>query len=113
MDITAIGTKGTLHVHDFIIPYEEKEASFYVGTETSFDDLVTCWAKQPVKCTVKTDLPQEALLVTEFARLVGEIKFRKSKPEKKWVIISRKTQLVLDAVKASIHRGFEPVGIEE
>jgi hypothetical protein len=113
MDITAIGTKGTLHVHDFIIPYEEKEASFYVGTETSFDDLVTCWAKQPVKCTVKTDLPQEALLVTEFARLVGEIKFRKSKPEKKWAIISRKTQLVLDAVKASIHRGFEPVEIEE
>ncbi|GAU13261.1 hypothetical protein TSUD_42150 [Trifolium subterraneum] len=113
MDITAIGTKGTLHVHDFIIPYEEKEASFYVGTESSFDDLVTCWAKQPVKCTIKTDLPQEALLVTEFARLVGEIKFRKSKPEKKWAIISRKTQLVLDAVKASIHRGFQPVEIEE
>ncbi|KAL4294781.1 hypothetical protein AHAS_Ahas18G0262400 [Arachis hypogaea] len=31
MDITAVGTKGTLHVHDFIIPYEEKEASFYAA----------------------------------------------------------------------------------
>lgn len=113
MDITAIGTKGTLHVHDFIIPYEENEASFHFGTETSFDDLVTCWSKQPVKCTVKTNLPQEALLVTEFARLVGEIKFRNSKPEKKWPIVSRKTQLVLNAVKSSIHRGFEPVQIEE
>ncbi|XP_058740926.1 uncharacterized oxidoreductase At4g09670-like [Vicia villosa] len=113
MDITAMGTKGTLHVHDFIIPYEEKEASYYVGTESSFDDLVTCWARQPSKCTVKTDLPQEALLVKEFARLVGEIKYRNAKPEKKWGVISRKTQLVLDAVKASIHTGFEAVEIQE
>ncbi|KAJ1424942.1 Oxidoreductase, N-terminal [Sesbania bispinosa] len=113
MDITAIGTKGTLHVHDFIIPYQEKEASFYVGTETRFNDLVTGWDLQPSKHTVKTDLPQEALLIQEFARLVGEIKFKNSKPEKKWPIISRKTQLIVDAVKASIQRGFEPVHIQE
>jgi len=113
MDITAIGTRGTLHVHDFIIPYHEKEASFLAGTETNFDDLVTGWAKQPIKHTINTDLPQEALLVREFARLVAEIKFKNSKPEKKWPTISRKTQLVLDAVKASIQRGFEPVQIQE
>ncbi|KAK7246681.1 hypothetical protein RIF29_41551 [Crotalaria pallida] len=41
MDITAIGTKGTLHVHDFIIPHEEKEASFYASSNSGFDDLVT------------------------------------------------------------------------
>ncbi|XP_020231679.1 uncharacterized oxidoreductase At4g09670 [Cajanus cajan] len=111
MDITAIGTRGTLHVHDFVIPYHEKEASFLAGTQTSFDDLVTGWAKQPEKHTVHTDLPQEALLVREFARLVGEIKFKNSKPDNKWPTISRKTQLVLDAVKASIQRGFQPVQI--
>lgn len=67
MDITAIGTRGTLHVHDFVIPYHEKEASFLAGTETGFNDLVTGWDKQPSKNTVTTDLPQEALLVKEFA----------------------------------------------
>lgn len=113
MDITAVGTKGTLHVHDFIIPYEEKEASFYAASESSFDELVTRWASQPSKHTVKHDLPQEALMVSEFARLVAEIKFNNAKPEKKWPTISRKTQMVLDAVKASIERGFEPVQIQE
>ncbi|XP_027367404.1 uncharacterized oxidoreductase At4g09670-like [Abrus precatorius] len=113
MDITAIGTRGTLHVHDFVIPYHEKEASFMAGTETSFDDLVTGWAKQPSKHTVNTDLPQEVLLVREFANLVAQIKFKNSKPDKKWPTISRKTQLVLDAVKTSIQRGFEPVRIQE
>ncbi|KAK7380577.1 hypothetical protein VNO78_33091 [Psophocarpus tetragonolobus] len=111
MDITAVGTKGTLHVHDFIIPYEEKEASFYAATESSFDDFVTKWRAQPSKHIIKTDIPQEVLMVTEFSRLVADIKFNNSKPEKKWPTISRKTQLVLDAVKASIERGFEPVHI--
>nr|KYP59370.1 putative oxidoreductase At4g09670 family [Cajanus cajan] len=113
MDITAVGTKGTLHVHDFIIPYEEKEASFYAATESGFDDLVTKWSSQPSKHVIKTDIPQEARMVSEFARLVADIKFKNSKPEKKWPTISRKTQLVLDAVQASIERGFEPVQIQE
>ena len=111
MDITAIGTKGSLHVHDYIIPFQEKEASFSAGTETGFDELVTGWVPQPNKHTINTDLPQGALLVREFARLVGTIKFNGSRPEKKWPTISRKTQLVLDAVKASIERGFEPIQI--
>ncbi|CAJ1953257.1 unnamed protein product [Sphenostylis stenocarpa] len=113
MDITAVGTKGTLHVHDFIIPYEEKEASFYAATESGFDDLVTKWVSQPSKHIIKTDIPQEALMVNEFARLVADIKFNNARPEKKWPTISRKTQLVVDAVKASIERGFEPVQIQE
>ncbi|KAK7315402.1 hypothetical protein VNO77_33948 [Canavalia gladiata] len=113
MDITVVGTKGTLHVHDFIIPYEEKEASFYAATESGFDDLVTKWGSQPSKHIVKTDIPQEARMVSEFARLVADIKFNNCKPEKKWPTISRKTQLVLDAVKASIEKGFEPVQIQE
>ncbi|KAL2335004.1 hypothetical protein Fmac_016217 [Flemingia macrophylla] len=113
MDMTAVGTKGTLHLHDFIIPYEEKEASFYAATESGFDDLVTKWSTQPSKHVIKTDIPQEARMVREFARLVADIKFKNAKPEKKWPAISRKTQLVLDAVKASIERGFEPVQIQE
>jgi hypothetical protein len=52
-------------------------------------------------------------MVSEFSRLVAEIKFKNSKPEKKWPAISRKTQLVLDAVKASIDKGFQPIQIQE
>lgn len=111
MDITAVGTKGTLHLHDFVIPFQEKEASFSAGSESWFNELVTAWVPQPSKHTIATDLPQEALMVREFARLVENVKVKGLKPEKKWPIISRKTQLVLDAVKASIERGFEPVEV--
>jgi len=113
MDITAFGTKGTLHVHDYVLPYEEDEASFYAATESGVDEAVTKWVPQPSKHITKTDIPQEALMVNEFARLVADIKFNNAKPEKKWPTISRKTQLLVDAVKASIDRGFEPVQIQE
>ncbi|XP_054787305.1 uncharacterized oxidoreductase At4g09670-like isoform X1 [Prosopis cineraria] len=113
MDITAIGTKGSLHVHDFVIPYQEKEASFFAGSESGFNDLVTAWSSEPSKHIVTTELPQEAQMVREFARLVGDIRFKSLKPEKKWPTISRKTQLVVDAVKASIEKGFEAVHIQE
>ncbi|KAG6422971.1 hypothetical protein SASPL_113354 [Salvia splendens] len=56
-------------------------------------------------------LPQEVLMVKEFSRLVGSIKYDGAKPEKKWPTLSRKTQLVLDAVKASIDKGYETVEI--
>lgn len=110
MDITATGTKGTLHVNDFIIPFQEEEAYFSTGTKTGFDELVTGWLPQPSKQVITTDLPQEARMVREFANLVRAIK-NGSKPETKWPTISRKTQLVLDAVKASIDKGFKPVEV--
>lgn len=111
MDITATGTKGTLHVHDFIIPFEEHKASFTTATETWFNELVSAWVPKPSEHIVMADISQDAHMVKEFSRLVGNIKFEGSKPEKKWPILSRKTQLVLDAVKASIDKGLEPVEI--
>nr|AFK45978.1 unknown [Medicago truncatula] len=51
-------------------------------------------------------------MVKEFAHLVGGIKYGNFKVENKWAIISRKTQVVIDAVKASIDNGFQPVPIE-
>lgn len=109
MDITATGTKGTLHLNDFVIPFEENKASFSAATQSWFNDLVTAWLEKPSEHTVMTDLPQEALMVREFSRLVTSIKAGGSKPDKKWPTLSKKTQLVLDAVKTSIDRGFESV----
>ncbi|KAL8487006.1 hypothetical protein ACS0TY_023160 [Phlomoides rotata] len=111
MDVTIVGTNGTLKLHDFVIPFEESKASFSTAVKSGFTELVTGWDPKPSEHTVTTDLPQEALLVTELSRLVGSIKSDGAKPEKKWPTFSRKTQLVLDAVKTSIEKGYEIVEI--
>ncbi|ESQ33365.1 hypothetical protein EUTSA_v10008044mg [Eutrema salsugineum] len=98
MEITAIGTKGTLRVHDFVIPFQETEASFSTSSKDCFSEH-----------KVVTEFIQEACMVIEFARLVGEIKNRGAKPDGFWVSISRKTQLLVDAVKESIDNNLEPV----
>ncbi|KAG7599193.1 Oxidoreductase N-terminal [Arabidopsis suecica] len=98
MEITAIGTKGTLRVHDFVIPYRETEAAFTTSARGCVSEH-----------KVMTELPQEACMVIEFARLVGEIKYRGAKPDGFWLSISRKTQLLVDAVKESIDNNLEPV----
>ncbi|CAH9113281.1 unnamed protein product [Cuscuta epithymum] len=112
MDLTAIGTNGALNLHDYVIPLEEKKASYFTGTKTGFDELVTAWDRKPSEHIVTTDLPQEVLMVEEFSRLVASIKSGGApKPEEKWPTFSRKTQLVLDAVKESIENGFEAVEV--
>ncbi|KAJ4964531.1 hypothetical protein NE237_016380 [Protea cynaroides] len=107
VDMTALGTVGTLQVHDFAGPYEEKSASF-----TTVSQIGLTERSLPSHHVVTTDLPQEASMVTEFSRLVKSIKDGGSKPEAKWISLSRKTQLVVDAVKASIENGFESVQVE-
>ncbi|XVF37267.1 hypothetical protein REPUB_Repub19eG0131600 [Reevesia pubescens] len=111
MNLTAIGTCGTLHLTDFIIPYQEHEASYTTSAKPGFNELVTGWVQLPSEHTVTVDLPQEACMVREFARLVKNIKKNGAQPDQEWPTISRKTQLVLDAVKTSIEKGFEPVEI--
>lgn len=111
MDMTAIGTVGTLRVHDFVIPYEEKSATFTTASKSGFTEFVTGWSPLPSDHVVSTDIGQEVLMVKEFARLVRSIKESGAKPDSKWPSISRKTQQILDAVKASIDKGLEPVDI--
>ena len=48
-------------------------------------------------------------MVVEFSRLVAGIRGAGLSPEGKWPEMARKTQLVIDAVKASIEREFEPI----
>ncbi|KAJ4950414.1 hypothetical protein NE237_027246 [Protea cynaroides] len=110
-DITAIGTKGTLHVHDFIIPQDEKIAPFSTISQTAFKPLFIGWDPLPEQHVVPVDIPQESYMVTEFSRLVKSIK-EGSKPEKKWPIVTRKTQVIVDAIVESIRKGFVQVQIE-
>ncbi|CAA6658791.1 unnamed protein product [Spirodela intermedia] len=111
MELSATGTRGTLRLSDFIIPFAEGGASFAFSSEAAFTELVTGWRSKPGERVVDAELPQEALMVAEFSRLVGGIKGGSLKPERKWPEISRKTQLVLDAVKASIDKGFLPAEV--
>ncbi|KAK9748690.1 hypothetical protein RND81_02G073900 [Saponaria officinalis] len=111
METSVLGTKGTLHVSDFVIPYKEKSTSFSTLSEGRFTDMDLEWNQEPSVHIVETDLPQEALMVKEFSSLVDGIKRRGLSPDKKWPILSRKTQLVIDAVVTSIDRGFEPVEV--
>ncbi|XP_042405380.1 uncharacterized oxidoreductase At4g09670-like [Zingiber officinale] len=111
MELSVVGTNGSLRLNDFVIPFEEDKAQFSFGSALSFNDLVTGWHTLPSKHIVVTSLPQEALMVQEFSRLAGSVRASVSKPDDKWPTISRKTQVVLDAVKASIDQGCTPVDI--
>ncbi|KAL3845856.1 hypothetical protein ACJIZ3_003259 [Penstemon smallii] len=111
MEISVLGSNGYLRVHDFVIPFQESVGPFYVNANTKFAELSIGIEPAPTEYLIETDLPQEALMVKEFASLVGKIKENGSETEKKWGEISRKTQLVVDAVKASIEKGFEPIEV--
>ncbi|CAI0385098.1 unnamed protein product [Linum tenue] len=113
MFLTAIGTQGTLQLNDFIIPFEEHEASFSTASQARFNDQVTGWEPGPVTEVVGIDgVPQEVCMIGKMARLVGEIKASGAgKVEMEWGMRSRKTQQVLNAVKESIEKGFVPVEI--
>ncbi|PKI63683.1 hypothetical protein CRG98_015932 [Punica granatum] len=109
MDLAIIGSNGSIHVMDLTIPIEEQSASFDFTPATKFVELHIGWSTKPERIQVSSELPQEALMVEEFASLVRGIKRSGCQPDSKWPEISRKTQLVLDAVKKSIDLGYAPV----
>ena len=109
MDLAICGSNGSLHVRDFIIPCQEASALFDFTFGAKFVDLHIGWNVRPEEVYVATVLPQEALMVREFARLVASIRDSGSGPSTKWPEITRKTQLVVDAVKKSLELGCKPV----
>ncbi|KAK4757550.1 hypothetical protein SAY87_018851 [Trapa incisa] len=109
MDLTIIGSNGSIHVKDLAIPFEENSASYEFTPLAKFVDLHIGWSAKPERTGILSEIPQEALMVQEFASLVRDIKRKGLPPESKWPEISRKTQLVLDAVKKSIDLGYSPV----
>ncbi|KAL2489306.1 putative oxidoreductase [Forsythia ovata] len=111
MDISVLGANGYLRVHDFVIPFQENVGPFYVTANTKFSELSIGIDPAPSEHKINTDLPQEALMVKEFSGLVSGIKEHGSGTEKKWPTMSRKTQVVVDAVKASIDKGFVPIEV--
>ncbi|XP_052203336.1 uncharacterized oxidoreductase At4g09670-like [Diospyros lotus] len=103
MDLIVLGSKGSFRLNDFAVPFRENVASFHVGSQFRVPILS--------EETVASDLPQEALMIREFSGLVLGIRENGLEPERKWPAICRKTQMVVDAVKASIEMGFQPVEV--
>ncbi|KAA0037231.1 putative oxidoreductase [Cucumis melo var. makuwa] len=109
MDITITGTHGSVNVYDFIIPYQETSASFDITLGAKFAELHIGWNTKPEEVEVANEIPQEVLMIAEFSRLVQVIRTTGCCPDSKWPQISRKTQLVMDAVKKSIDTDCRPV----
>ncbi|KAI4380208.1 hypothetical protein MLD38_006426 [Melastoma candidum] len=113
-EVTAFGTTGIIRVSDIITPFQDKYATFYSSSVSDFAEVEPGqWAPAPKEHRVDADVPQEVVMVSEFARLVSGINTRVSKPDEEWVNISRKTQLVLDAVKDSLMKNYQSVEIIE
>lgn len=109
MDLAISGSNASIHAYDFIIPYQEDWASFELSSGAKFVELHIGWNAVPEEVRVDSELPQEVLMVQEFARLAQGIGKYGYQPDGKWPEISRKTQLVLDAVKRSIDLGCKLV----
>ncbi|KAG8383682.1 hypothetical protein BUALT_Bualt04G0039200 [Buddleja alternifolia] len=109
MDLAVSGSNGSLHFEDFIIPYEENSAAFSFTSGAKFVDLHIGWNVKPKEVEVPTQLPQEAMMIQEFSRLVKGIRDVGVQPDTTWAQTSRTTQQVLDAVKISIDNGYKVV----
>ncbi|KAL5721818.1 hypothetical protein ACHQM5_005414 [Ranunculus cassubicifolius] len=109
MDLALFGTNGSIHLEDFIIPYKENSLSFELTSAADFAELHLGWTVKPETIVVGSEFSQESLMIQEFARLVEGVKKYGKSPDSKWPDISRKTQLVVDAVNKSIEFGFKPV----
>ncbi|KAL3745757.1 hypothetical protein ACJRO7_014815 [Eucalyptus globulus] len=109
-DLTVLGTKGALRVNDLVSPFQESYGSFSLVSESDFAHLEPGrWAPVPQEHRVGSEVPQEVLMVNEFAKSVAKIRGEGLKPDWEWAKISRMTQLVMDAVKASMEKGFQAV----
>ena len=109
MDLAIYGSHGSIHLKDLAIPFEETCASFELTLGAKFAELHIGWNLKPEEVHVATMLPQETVMVQELAMLIEGIKKCGALPSKKWPQISRKTQLVVDAVRKSIELGCKSV----
>ncbi|KAF3527044.1 hypothetical protein F2Q69_00050840 [Brassica cretica] len=111
-DLAISGSKGSTHMNDYVIPYKEDTAWFEYTSGAKFAEMHIGWNMMPERVTVDcsgTEESQEATMLREFVRLVQGIKRGDSEADPRWQEISKKTQLVVDAVKKSVDIGCEVV----
>ncbi|KAH6558804.1 hypothetical protein KP509_1Z044700 [Ceratopteris richardii] len=77
-----------------------------------FQDMDIGWSPDVTEFHIKTDVPQENLMVQRFSSLVKGIRDGSGVIDTHWAVIARKTQQLLDAVKLSIEHGCSTMCIE-
>ena len=111
MKLLVVGVNGSLEADDFVLPAEANSAGFKVVSNTSWKDMLAGWYRTEDAPVVTLEIPQEAHMVREFARLVAGIRDGSGKVEPRWAEISRKTQILLNAVKDSIENGVKTIDV--
>lgn len=111
MKLLVVGVNGSLEMDDFTLPAEAERASFKVVSNTSWKDALAGWHRTEDVHEVRLEIPQEAHMVREFARLVWTIRSGSGQVEPMWAEISRKTQVLLDAVKLSIENELKTISV--
>lgn len=101
-----VGVNGSLETDDFTLPAEDDRASYKVVSNTAWKDVLAGWHRTEEVHEVKLEIPQEAHMVREFARLVAS-----GQVDPRWADISRKTQVLVDAVKQSIENGLKTISV--
>lgn len=100
MKAVCSGSKGSLEVDDFVIPMKEDHSMFVAKRDSEVADRSTGWTSHKKTHEVRSGLTQEGLMVQQFARLVGQIIDGSGRPDAYWPAISKKTQILLNAVKS-------------
>ncbi|KAG0504113.1 hypothetical protein KC19_12G158100 [Ceratodon purpureus] len=111
MKLLVVGVNGSLENDDFVLPARADRAGFKVVSNTSWKDVLGGWNRTEDVQEVTLEIPQEAHMVREFARLVASIRDGSGAVEPRWAEISRKTQVLLDAVKESIENGLKTIDV--
>lgn len=104
MSLKAYGSQGTmLEVQDFVIPYKEDSAHF---------QILSVGKPEPEDVSTDTDATQESLMIQNFSSIVKGVKAGTGGVDRLWPTITRKTQLVLDAIKMSIDQGYTKIELK-
>eukprot|EP00252_Welwitschia_mirabilis_P025863 TRINITY_DN8243_c0_g1_i2.p1 TRINITY_DN8243_c0_g1~~TRINITY_DN8243_c0_g1_i2.p1 ORF type:complete len:199 (-),score=35.64 TRINITY_DN8243_c0_g1_i2:231-827(-) len=111
MDLIIQGTKGTLRVEDFCIPHDETWASFKSISDMKPKPLFIGWENVPEEQKVVADVPQEVSLIENMSNLVKGIRDERAKIDTFWPTITRKAQVLLNAVMDSIYSNFDTIHI--
>ncbi|XP_051126648.1 uncharacterized oxidoreductase At4g09670-like [Andrographis paniculata] len=108
-DLVVCGSKATIHVEDFIIPFDDRRGVFRSTIGAEFLELHVGWSVKGEEVVVGNEMVQEGLMVEELSRLVKGVRDGGVEPDLKWGRTAMATQLVLDAVRVSIDGGYQPV----
>eukprot|EP00897_Mesotaenium_endlicherianum_P007319 jgi/Mesen1/6615/ME000034S06074 len=86
------GTKGVVTLEDFVIPLQEDKCSFRIDSKGGLAENATKCTTEFSRHEVQLTLPQEALMLQQFASIVQGVKSGTQAPDAYWPSVSRKTQ---------------------